>query len=93
MRALGVLSDKKIIEHCLLDLDKHKDNLDFFIPSIHDSNNIFSQSVALKYIATFTKSKTIAGVHDILMNYFCLISVKIITDRKLILSDTWFLEC
>ena len=70
MRALGVLSDKKIIEHCLLDLEKHKDNLDFFIPSIHDSNNIFSQSVALKYIATFTKAKTIAGVHDILMNYF-----------------------
>lgn len=70
MRALGVLSDKDIIEYCLLDLEKNESMIDLFIPSIHDANRIFTQEVALKFISTFTKSKTTAHVHDILMNYF-----------------------
>jgi len=70
MRALGVLSDKDIIEYCLLDLEKNESMVDLFIPSIHDANRIFTQEIALKFIATFTKSKTTAHVHDILMNYF-----------------------
>jgi len=70
MRALGVLSDKDIIEYCLLDLEKNENMIDLFIPSIHDANRIFTQEVALKFISTFTKSKTTAHVHDILMNYF-----------------------
>jgi DNA-directed RNA polymerase beta subunit len=44
--------------------------IDLFIPSIHDANRIFTQEIALKFISTFTKSKTTAHVHDILMNYF-----------------------
>ena len=70
MRALGVSSDKQIIEYCLLDLDKNKSYLDYFIPSIHDANKIFNQQVALQYIATLTKRRTMSGVMDILMNYF-----------------------
>lgn len=70
MRALGVLSDKDIIEYCLLDLEKNENMIDVFIPSIHDANRVFTQEIALKFISTFTKSKTISHVHDILMNYF-----------------------
>ena len=70
MRALGVESDKSIIEHCLLDLDKYSTYIDLFIPSIHDANKIFNQEVALKYIATFTKGKTIPHALEILTNFF-----------------------
>ena len=70
MRALGVISDKAIIETCLLDLNKNKDYIDLFIPSIHDANMIFEQETALRYIASFTKRKTVNAVLDILMNYF-----------------------
>jgi DNA-directed RNA polymerase II subunit RPB2 len=70
MRALGVASDKSIIEYCLLDLEKNSSYIDLFIPSIHDANYIFNQESALKYIASFTKRRTITGVLDILMNYF-----------------------
>ena len=70
MRALGVLSDRDILEFCLLDLDENAELLDHFIPSIHDANKVFTQEGAIKFIATLTKSKTIPQVHDILMNYF-----------------------
>ena len=70
MRALGVVSDKSIIEYCLLDLKKNEPYVDLFIPSIHDANQIFNQETALRYIASFTKRRTITGVLDILMNYF-----------------------
>ena len=69
-RALGIISDKEIIEHCLLDLKKNKNYIDLFIPSIHDANKIFSQKNALEFIATFTKRQTVSSVQDILMNYF-----------------------
>ena len=70
MRALGVISDKKIIEYCLLDLEKYQTYMELFIPSIHDASRIFSQITAIKFIATFTKGKTIPHVLEILMNYF-----------------------
>jgi DNA-directed RNA polymerase II subunit RPB2 len=70
MRALGVESDKSIIEHCLLDIEKYESYVDLFIPSIHDARRIFNQETALRYIATFTKRRTISGVLEILMNYF-----------------------
>jgi len=70
MRALGIESDKSIIEHCLLNLEKYHTYIDLFIPSIHDANKIFTQEVALKYIATFTKGKTIPHALEILTNYF-----------------------
>ena len=70
MRALGVISDREIIEYCLLDLEKNEGYVDLFIPCVHDAGLIFNQETALKYIATFTKGKTIPHVLDILMNYF-----------------------
>ena len=70
MRALGVVSDKSIIEYCLLDLEKNRDYVDLFIPSIHDANMIFNQETALEYIKTFTKRRTVTEVLDILINYF-----------------------
>ena len=69
MRALGIESDKNIIEMCLLDLEKNKDYMHLFIPSIHDANKIFNQHVALEYIASFTKGKTIPHALEILTNY------------------------
>ena len=70
MRALGVISDKDIIKYCLLDLDKNKSYISYFIPSIHDANKIFTQETALEYIKLLTKGKTIPQTLDILMNYF-----------------------
>jgi DNA-directed RNA polymerase II subunit RPB2 len=70
MRALGVISDKDIIETCLLDLEKNSEYVDLFIPSVHDANKIFTQETALKYIASFTKRKTVNSALEILMNYF-----------------------
>ncbi len=69
-RALGILSDKRIIQYILLNLEKYNDYLDLFIPSIHDANTIFTQDTALKYISTFTKHKTIPSTMNILINYF-----------------------
>ena len=70
MRALGVVSDKSIIEYCLLDLKSNSNAIDIFIPSVHDANKIFSQLTALEFIATFTKRRTVSAVLEILMNYF-----------------------
>jgi DNA-directed RNA polymerase II subunit RPB2 len=70
MRALGVISDKDIIETCLLDMNKYDSYIDLFIPSIHDAGKIFNQQTALEYISTFTKRRSINGVLEILINYF-----------------------
>ncbi|MDP6586563.1 MAG: hypothetical protein QF535_18050, partial [Anaerolineales bacterium] len=70
MRALGVISDKEILEHIVLDLDANSDYLDFFIPCIHDAGQVFTQEAALRFIGTFTKGKSINHVMEILMNYF-----------------------
>ena len=70
MRALGVQSDLDIIKTCLLDLDKTRDYIDLFIPSVHDANKIFNQQTALEYIASFTKRGTVSGVLEILSDYF-----------------------
>ena len=69
MRALGVISDKSIIEHCILDIDNEK-YVELFTPCVYDAGTIFTQQAALNYIKTFTKGKTIPHVYDILMNYF-----------------------
>lgn len=70
MRALGIISDKSIIETCLLDLNKHSDMINYFIPSIHDANTIFNQQLAIEFISKFTKTQTISGIQNILMNFF-----------------------
>ena len=86
MRALGVVSDKSIIEHCLLSTD-NKELVDLFIPSVHDAAGIFTQQSALEYIKEFTKRRTIAGVMEILMDYFIPhIGVKNFSDKAFFLG-------
>jgi DNA-directed RNA polymerase II subunit RPB2 len=76
MRALGVVSDKDIIQTCLLtDLDDDIENnknpyIDLFIPCVHDANKIFNQQNALEFIAELTKRGTVSGVIEILSDYF-----------------------
>ena len=70
MRALGILSDKSIIETCILNLSKYKDLMELFIPSIHDVHGIYTQENAIDYIKEFTKEKTSIKVLDILSNLF-----------------------
>ncbi len=50
-------------------MEKNKQFIDLFIPSIHDAVNIFTQEIAIKYIGTFTKGKSREHVMEILMNY------------------------
>jgi DNA-directed RNA polymerase II subunit RPB2 len=70
-RALGIISDKDIIEICLLDLEKYEDLVDLFAPSVHDAGCIFTQRSALAYIATLTKGKTdIDFALEIITDYF-----------------------
>ena len=69
MRALGIESDEEIIKYCLLDMERYNTYVDLFIPSVHDAGKIFTQEMALKYIATFTKGKTIPHALEILTNY------------------------
>jgi len=70
MRALGVVSDKEIIEYCLLDLESNDHLVDLFIPSVHDADKVFSQEAALHYIKEFTKRRTVNGTLEILMDFF-----------------------
>jgi DNA-directed RNA polymerase II subunit RPB2 len=70
MRALGVISDKDIIQTCLLNLDENKGYINLFINSIHDCHEIYNQTTSLNYIASFTKRKTLIGVLEILSDYF-----------------------
>jgi len=69
-RALGIVTDKQIIETCLLDLDKNEALLDLFIPSVHDAGPIMTQAAALHYIAHLTKTKTTTNALYILTDYF-----------------------
>ena len=69
-RALGIISDKEIIQYCLLDLDSNSKYMDLFIPSIHDCGGIYSQKMALKFIATLTKWKTVSYAWEVLNDYF-----------------------
>ena len=68
-RALGIISDKKILEFIVQDTEKNESLLDYFIPSIHDTHEILNQHSALHYIKTFTKGKTLHHSLEILSNY------------------------
>ena len=70
MRALGIESDKQIIQYCLLDMKKYENYIDLFMPSVHDASKIFNQINALQYIASLTKAKTIPSTLHILSDYF-----------------------
>ena len=69
-RALGILTDKAIIEMCLLDLDKYQHMVDTFIPSVHDAGSMMTQALAVEYIASLTKGKRQEHALEILADYF-----------------------
>ena len=50
MRALGVVSDKEIMQYCVLDLNKYNHYLDSLRPSVHDAGLIFTQQAALNIL-------------------------------------------
>ena len=64
MRALGIISDKQIIDTCLLHTDDHL--MPHFRESIYDAGNVYTQMMALKFISTFAKYQTIEQVLYIL---------------------------
>jgi DNA-directed RNA polymerase II subunit RPB2 len=53
-RALGLMSDKEIIETCLMNLES-----DELMQCVYDASKIFSQQDAIRYIAEFTADKSI----------------------------------
>ena len=69
-RALGFITDKDIIQMCLLDMDKYENLVDDFIPSVHDAGPIMTQLNALQYIAQLAKYKTVQNALLILSDYF-----------------------
>jgi DNA-directed RNA polymerase II subunit RPB2 len=70
-RALGIISDKDIISHCLLDLDKNDHLVDLFIPSVHDATTVLTQKAALQYLMLLIKKgSSTAQVLHILADYF-----------------------
>jgi DNA-directed RNA polymerase II subunit RPB2 len=69
MRALGILSDKSILEHILLNIEDNESYLEHFIPSIHDAGTIYDQHAAIEYIKTYTKRETVNYVLNILSDY------------------------
>lgn len=69
-RALGFVTDREIIEMCLLDMNKYENLVDDFIPSIHDAGPIMTQLNALQYIAQLAKYKTVENAMYILSEFF-----------------------
>jgi DNA-directed RNA polymerase II subunit RPB2 len=69
-RALGIISDKEIIQMCVHDINKYDSMLDYFVPSIHEAGGIMTQKAAIDFIAILTKGKTTETVLEILADYF-----------------------
>ncbi len=87
MRALGVISDKSIVEHIVLDIGKNETYVDMLKPSVHDASKIFTQKAALEFIASFTKGKTIPHAQHIIMDFlFPHIGVDNLKDKAFFLG-------
>ena len=69
-RALGIISDKEIIQMCIHDIDKYDGMLEHFVPSVHQAGGIMTQKSAIDFIAILTKGKTTETVLEILADYF-----------------------
>ena len=67
-RALGIISDKDIMKMCVPDDDQRM--MELLRPSIYDANKIFTQQLAIEYMAPFTKYLTEYHTWFILADYF-----------------------
>jgi DNA-directed RNA polymerase II subunit RPB2 len=67
-RALGIISDKDIIKMCVPDDDPRM--MELLRPSIYDAGKIFTQQLAIEYMAPFSKYLRDYHVYFILSDYF-----------------------
>lgn len=69
-RALGIESDKDILETILIDLDakSNKVMLDFLRHSVLHGSSIMTQDAALKYLANFVEYKNIDKLKHVIIN-------------------------
>jgi DNA-directed RNA polymerase II subunit RPB2 len=67
-RALGIISDKDIIKMCVPDDDPIM--MELLRPSIYDAGKIYTQQLAIEYMAPFTKYLRDYHVYFILCDYF-----------------------
>ena len=65
----GVISDKEIMQYCVLDLENYTHYLESLRPCVHDAGVIFTQQ-HIKIYCLFNKGKTLEHTIQILMNYF-----------------------
>jgi DNA-directed RNA polymerase II subunit RPB2 len=69
-RALGIESDKDILEYITYDVEDatNKDILEFLRYSINDSHGLYTQDEALEYISNFVEFKSMDKLKYILVN-------------------------
>lgn len=69
-RALGVETDKRIIEHVVYDVENpiNKDIVEFLRYSVIDNNEVFTQEQALTYMAKFIEYNNIERLRYTLVN-------------------------
>ena len=68
-RALGITTDKEIVEMCLLDLEKYDSMIDLLVPSVHDANQVMLQQDAIYFISLLLKHKSEKETAKVLMDY------------------------
>jgi DNA-directed RNA polymerase II subunit RPB2 len=78
-RALGIISDKDIIKMCVPDDDPVM--MELLRPSIYDAGKIYTQQMAIKYMAPFSKYLSDYHVYFILCDYF-LPHINSLTDER-----------
>ena len=62
MRALGIETDKEIVEFCLLDSESAL--VDALTPSVHDAGKVFAQVTALDYLKLFVKDSVLSHLNQ-----------------------------
>ncbi len=68
-RALGITSDREIIDYCLLDREKFGFLEDLFAPCVYDAGQVMTQQAALHYISQLTKYHTVKYAMVIINDY------------------------